>query len=795
MNLSNARKFGNFRPWLLQRALLFLLLAAFSGAHTVPTFAQNIPLASPISPESDKLLHRLFASTDFEVKNFGPARWLNDGQSYTTVETSAANKDAQDIVRYETATGKRDVLVSAEKLIPSGKKIPLAIEDYAWSKDKTRLLIYTNSAPVWRLNTRGDYWVLNLVSDTLQKLGGDAAASSLMFAKFSPDGSQVGYVRANNIYVEDLASHKIMPLTTDGSATLVNGTSDWVYEEELDVRDGFRWSPDGRHIAYWQFDTTGVRIFRLIYNLGAPREIVTGFPYPGLGRYPSILDIAYPIPGTANSSVRVGVVDVAGGPTRWMQVPGDPRNNYIARMDWAANSNDLAIEHLNRLQNTNDVLLADAATGAVRSIFQDHDSAWVDVMPQITWLHNGADFLWLSERDGWRHAYLVSREGKRVQLITSGNFDVIGLDSPDEKSGWLYFNASPDNATQRYLYRSRLDGSGTPERVTPSISLGTHYYDFSPDSHWAFHQYSRADLTPVTDLVEFPSYRSARVLEDNSALRANASVLLQTPAEFFKLDIGDGVTLDAWMMKPPHFDPAKKYPLLVYVYGEPAAQTVLDEWASWNYYFNRAVAAAGYVVVSFDNRGTPAPKSREWRKIVYGAIQPVIVKDQSAALQAFLRSHAFADPSRVAIWGWSGGATSTLSMMFRAPDLYKVGMAVAPVPDLRLYDTIYQERYMGLPLENVDGYRNSSAINFAEALRGSLLLVHGSGDDNVHYSGSELLLNRLIELDKPIDFMEYPNRTHSINEGAGTTLHLYSLLLRYLEQHIPPAPVTPEKTP
>jgi dipeptidyl-peptidase 4 len=789
MTVSNARKVEIFRP-----ALVFLLLAVFSSDYTAPTFAQNVPPASPISADSDKLLHRLFASTDFEVKNFGPARWLDDGQSYTTVETSAANKDAQDIVRYETATGKREVLVSAEKLIPSGEA-PLAIEDYAWSKDKTRLLVYTNSAPVWRLNTRGDYWVLNLVSGTLQKLGGDAPASSLMFAKFSPDGARVAYVRANNIYVEDLATRKIVPLTTDGSANLVNGTSDWVYEEELDVRDGFRWSPDGRHIAYWQFDTTGVQIFRLIYNLGAPREIVTGFPYPGLGRYPSILDIAYPIPGTTNSSVRVGVVDVAGGPTRWMQVPGDPRDNYIARMDWVANSDDLAIEHLNRLQNTDDVLLANAATGAVHAIFQDRDPAWVDVMPQITWLHKGADFLWLSERDGWRHAYLVSRDGKRVQLITRGNFDVIGLDWPDEKSGWLYFNASPDNATQQYLYRAHLDGSGTPERVTPSSSPGTHYYDISPDSQWAFHQYSRADLTPVTDLVELPAHRSARILEDNAALHANASVLLQTPAEFFKLDIGDRVTLDAWMMKPPHFDPAKEYPLLVYVYGEPAAQTVLDEWASWNYYFNRAVAAAGYVVVSFDNRGTPAPKGREWRKIVYGAIQPVIVKDQSAALQAFLRSHPFADPSRVAIWGWSGGATSTLSMMFRAPDLYKVGMAVAPVPDLRLYDTIYQERYMGLPLQNVDGYRNSSAINFAEALRGSLLLVHGSGDDNVHYSGSELLLNRLIELNKPIDFMEYPDRTHSINEGSGTTLHLYSLLLRYLEQHIPPSPVTPEKTP
>jgi dipeptidyl-peptidase-4 len=788
MNL--AKDSENRNPRLASQ-FLFLLLSVFSLAHSATTFAQNASPASPISADSDKLLRRLFVSTDFEVKNFGPARWLDGGAFYTTVEPSAADKDAQDIVRYETATGKREVLVSSEKLIPAGEKSPLAIEDYSWSKDKTRLLLYTNSAPVWRQNTRADYWVLNLPSGKLQKLGADAPASTMMFAKFSPDGSKVAYVRANNICVEDLAAGTILPVTTDGSPTLINGTSDWVYEEELDIRDGFRWSPDGRHIAYWQFDTRGVGIFSLIYNLGRPHEIVTGFPYPGLGRYPSILDIAYPIPGTANSSVRIGVVSVEGGDTRWMQVPGDPRENYIARMDWAANSNELAIEHLNRLQNTNDVLLADIATGGVRPIFQDHDAAWVDVMPQITWLHNGVDFLWLSERDSWRHAYLISRDGNRVQLITKGNFDVISLERADEKGGWLYFSASRDNATQQYLYRTRLDGSGNPERVSPTNLSGTHHYDMSPDSHWAFHQYSRADVTPVTDLVEFPAHHTTRVLEDNAALRANASVLLETPTEFFKLDIGDSVTLDAWLMKPPHFDPAKKYPLLVYVYGEPAAQTVLDEWGTWNNYFNRAAAAAGYLVVSFDNRGTPAPKGREWRKIIYGAIQPVIVKDQSAALGGFLRAHPFADPSRVAIWGWSGGATSTLCLLFRAPDLYKTGMAVAPVPDLRLYDTIYQERYMGLPLQNVDGYRNSSAINFAEGLQGNLLLVHGSGDDNVHYSGSELLLNRLIELDKPIDFMEYPNRTHAINEGAGTTLHLYSLLLRYLEQHIPPISLGP----
>jgi dipeptidyl-peptidase 4 len=755
------------------------------------TFWASAPVQAQISPDSDKLLHRMYASPDFQVKYFGPARWLDSGAFYTTLESSPEVKNAQDIVRYETATGRREVLVSAAKLIPPGTQTALAIEDYTWSDDKSRLLIFTNSKQVWRRNTRGDYWVVEPHGATLRKLGGDAPASSLMFAKFSPDGSRVGYVRANNIYVEDLATGHITQITRDGSEAIVNGTSDWVYEEELDVRDGFRWSPDGRRIAYWQFDTTGVGTFKLIYNLGAPREIVTGFPYPGLGAYPSVLDIPYPIPGTKNSAVRVGVVSFDGGETRWMAIPGEPRENYIARMEWAENSNELAIEHLDRLQNTNDLLLADAASGSVRQVFRDQDAAWVDVMNEIKWLHGGKDFLWLSERDGWRHAYLVSRDGSVVTLITPGDYDATSIEGIDEKNGALYFIASPENATQRYLYRANLDGSGHPQRVSPAKEAGTHHYDISPDGRWAFHTYSRADVTPVTDLVALPDHRSARVLEDNAALRANAAPLLATPTEFFSQDIGDGARLDAWMLRPPHFDPGKKYPVLVFVYGEPAAQTVLDEWAAWNYDFHRIAAEAGYIVVSFDNRGTPAPKGRAWRKVIYGAIHPVIVRDQTAALQAFLRSHPYADSSRVALWGWSGGGSSTLNLMFRSPNLYQVGMAVAPVADLRLYDTIYQERYMGLPLENLEGYRSSSAINYAEGLRGHLLVVHGSGDDNVHYAGTELLLNRLIELDKPVDFMEYPNRTHAISEGAGTTLHLYSLLLRYLEEHIPPVPLAP----
>ena len=580
---SRASRFSSARGLRECRLLVSLVL-------TLATLAVASTARAQISPDSDKLLHRLFASPDFEVKKFGPARWLDGGEFYTTLEPSDSVKEkgAKDIVRYETATGKREVLISAMKLVPPNEKSALKIDDYAWSKDKSRVLIFTNTAQVWRRNTRGDYWVLDLKSGSLQKLGGDAPASSMLFAKFSPDGTRVAYVRANNIYVEELPGSKIVQLTHDGSGKIINGTSDWVYEEELALRDCFRWSPDGRRIAYWQFDTSSVGIFTLIYNLGPPREIVAGFPYPGLGAYPSLMSIAYPIPGTTNSAVRVGVIDASGGDTRWLDVPGDPRNNYIARMEWAENSNELVIEHLNRLQNRNDVLLADASSGTVHSVFLDEDKAWVNVMNEITWLRGGAEFLWLSERDGWRHAYRVSRSDGGAKLITRGNYDVVGIDGTDEKGGWLYFIASPDNATQRYLYRARLDGSGDAEPVSPANTPGTHVYDVSPDSHWAFHTYSRADLTPATDLVELPNYRSARMLEDNSGLRANASVLLETPIEFFKTDIGDGITLDAFIMKPPHFDPTRKYPVLVYVYGEPAGQTVLDAWETGHIYFARA---------------------------------------------------------------------------------------------------------------------------------------------------------------------------------------------------------------
>jgi dipeptidyl-peptidase-4 len=610
-----------------------------------------------------------------------------------------------------------------------------------------------------------------------------------MFAKFSPDGSRVAYVRFNNIFVEDVETGVATRLTDDGSEKIVNGTSDWVYEEEFDVRDGFRWSPDGKRIAYWQFDTSNVKNFPLVYDTGAPYKIETGIPYPGLGVYPTVRQIPYPQPGAENSAVRVGVVPAIGGATRWMQVPGYPDENYIARMEWAGGSDALILEHLNRLQNTNDVLLADVKTGAVRTVYQDRDAAWVDVVDDVRWIHGGKEFLWISEQDGWRHVYLIARDGKQVRLVTPGAFDVTDVVGVDPAEEWLYYMASPDNATQRYLYRTRLEGKSAPERLTPANQPGTHSYQVSPDLHWAIHTYSTFDTPPVTDLVQLPTHTAQRTLEDNAKLRSNLKELASTPTEFLHVDIGDGVTLDGWLMKPKNLDPARKYPILAYVYGEPAAQTVVDRWDAWNGIFHRALALEGYVVVSFDNRGTPAPKGRAWRKVVYGSVGVLSSKEQALALQALERTRPYIDATRVGVWGRSGGGSNTLNLMFRHPEIYQVGMAVAPVPDQRLYDSIYQERYMGLPQENTAGYKTGSPINFAEGLQGKLLLVHGSGDDNVHYQGTEFLVNRLIELGKPFDFMTYPGRTHAM-EGQGTAYHLYCLLARYLEEHLPPGPAT-----
>ncbi len=735
----------------------------------VLVLALGAPISNAQQTDPSKLtLERIYSSSELFGDRYGPARWLEDGSGYTTVEASEAVDGGRDIVRYNPATGERQVMVSASDLIQASSDEPLSIHDYSWSPDGTKALIFTNSVRVWRDNTRGDYWILDRQTKRLHQIGVFAPPSTLMFAKFSPDGEKVGYVSENNVYVETLSDGAVAQLTHDGSKTIINGTTDWVNEEEFFLRDAFRWSPDSEKIAYWQLDAEGIGEFLMINNTDSI--------------YSYVIPVQYPKAGTTNSDIRIGVVSASGGATTWVIDDDDSRNHYLPRMDWADNSKELIIQHMNRLQNTNEVRFANAETGRTRTLMIDRDDAWLEHVDDLIWTDDSQHFTWVSKRDGWRHAYLVDRDSGEMTLITDGDYDVMNIVRIDIEGGWLYFIGSFEEAGQRYLYRVAIDG-GAPEHLTPENKSGWNSYQVSAEARWAIHSHSSFHEPTTIDLVSLPDHRIVKHLLGNERLKDSLDALTLGESSFFKLDLEDDVVLDGWMIKPSHFEEENQYPVLFFVYGEPWNQTVVDRFGGSQMLWHHMIAEQGYLVISIDNRGTPAPRGRAWRKSIYGNIGTLASVDQAAALRK-ISEWPFVDPSRIGIWGWSGGGSMTLNMMFRYPELYHVGMSVAPVPDQRLYDTIYQERYMGLPQENVDGYREGSPITHAEGLKGDLLIVHGTGDDNVHYQGTERLINKLIENNLPFQMMAYPNRSHGIFEGSGTSRHLRELLTKYLYEHL-----------
>jgi len=747
----------------MHRLFYFLAVMAFAALGAEESKEKPNPLLS---------LDRLYGKPEFSAKSYG-VKWLEAGQGYVRLEKSKATKEARDIVRVDPATGKREILVAAKALIPEGKKKPLAVSGYTFTKDLAKVLIYTNTRRVWRVHSRGDYWVLDRASGKLHQLGGkEAPEATLMFAKFSPaDSNRVAYVRDKNVYVEDLATGRIEVLTKRSRDTVINGTFDWVYEEELGLRDGFRWSPDGKRIAYWQMDEEGVKEMHMINNVP--------------GNYPQVVTFRYPKVGETNASARVGVVSADGGETTWVRVEGDPRNHYIARMDWADNSKELLLQRLNRLQNRNAVMIADAATGKARTVYTDRDEAWIEVRFGFTdWVED--QFTYVSERAGWRQLYLVSRAGE-AKKVTRGNFDIIRMLKLDAANGIAYFSASPKNATERYLYRINLDGTGL-KRLSPAKQRGSHSYSISSDAKWAVHTFSSIHSPPVTQLIKLSTHEPVRTLEDNVALRKKVAALAQPKREFFQIDIGDGVKVDAYAVLPPNLDCSKKYPLFLYVYGEPAGQTTVNRWSGPGGMWHWMLAQQGYVVMSIDNRGTTAPRGNAWRKSIYRQVGILASKDQAAAVRQVLKDRPYLDADRVGVWGWSGGGSMTLNALFRYPELYHAGISIAPVPNQLLYDTIYQERYMGLPDDNKEGYKNGSPITFAKNLKGKLQLIHGTADDNVHYQGMAKLVDTLVAHNKPFEMLAYPNRSHSIREGKGTTLHLRTAMTEFLRRNLPPGP-------
>lgn len=718
-------------------------------------------------------------SGEFSAQRFGPARWL-DGGHFATLEPTPA-RDAVELVRYDAKTGDRSVLLSAAMLRPAPDQPPLPIEDYEFAPDGKQVLVFCHSERVWRTNTRGEYYVVRPGDKTPpRRLGGTLPKSSLMFAKWSPDGSRVGYVSGNNIYVEDTATGAVTQLTKDGSSTIINGTFDWVYEEEFDCRDGFRWSPDGTRIAYWQLDCSGVGEFLMIDNLS--------------DRYAKVVPVQYPKAGTTNSACRVGVMPATGGATVWMQTPGDPRETYVPRMEWHPKGQELMLQWLPRQQNHLVIYGGDAATGAVRVVHEERDPAYVDVREDFRWVENGERFFWTSDvafdRDGkpsWRSVGTIFWDVRDKHVLVthlplSSGFDVMQVDFADLDRNVLLVSGCDGNPAQKYLFALR---NGALLRATPKDQPGWHDYQVSTDGSLAIHTYSAFDQPPVIDLVTLPGHERVRVLVDNQRLRTRYAAVQKGNNEFFQVTTADGVTLDGWVMYPPDFDAAKKWPVLCHVYGEPWSQTVKDTWFLGHHLFHRWLTQRGYVVLSLDARGTPAPKGRNWRKALYQQIGVLSSHDWNQAMTALLQQQPWMDRQRLGIWGWSGGGAMTLNMLFRYPDLFAVGMSVAPVTDVALYDTIYQERYCGDPREVPEVYKQCSPITFAKQLQGKLLLVHGTGDDNVHFQHAERLFDELVAHGKLFEYLAYPNRSHSISERAGTRRHLYGALADFLLRRLP----------
>ncbi len=758
-----------------------LLVACGNASEAVKTSeGPDRTATEDVDASSDKLtIDRIFHDKEFEIETPIQKKWLDEGAAYTTVEASAAIDGAKDIIRYDTASGERSVLVDAARLIPPGAEAPLEIESYAWSEDGQLLLVQTNGVKFRRHKSLGDFWILELGSNQLRQVGAFAEPSTLLYATFSPDSQSIAYIYKHNIYVEPVDGGDPTQLTRDGSDLIVNGMADWVNEEEFPLRSGFRWSPDSLRISFWRFDTTGVGTFYMMKNTGD----VYSQPIP----------LQYPKAGTTNSAVEIGVVEIATEETVWIDLPGDLRQNYVPFMEWADNSQELFIQRMNRNQNTNQVLLGDVSNGSTRQVYVDRDDAWVDVNTDVKWLQDGAYFTWLSEKSGWRKLYRVSRGGDEDALLTPGDFDVLSVVEIDVEQGWAYYIASPDDPASRYLYRSPLIGEASVERLTPVSEIGTHSYDIAPNSTVAFHTSSKFGVPPKTKLISLPDHETIRVMVDNVEVDERLQTLARGEVEFFEIEIDDGTMLDGWMMKPPDFDPAKKYPLLIYVYGEPAGQTVLDRWGrsgsrSDRHLWHLMMAQKGYVVASIDNRGTPAPKGRAWRKAIYGQIGILASADQAQAVRALLAERSYLDSERIGSWGWSGGGQMTLNALFRYPDLYKAGVAISFVADQRLYDTIYQERFMGLPSENEEGYRLGSPITFADQLKGDLLVIHGTADDNVHYQNTEQLIAKLIENDKDFSLMIYPDNAHALDDTPNSKRHLYRTMQNFILDHLPPGP-------
>tara|TARA_B100000482_G_scaffold192041_1_gene178737 strand:- start:1833 stop:4049 length:2217 start_codon:yes stop_codon:yes gene_type:complete len=710
----------------------------------------------------------------------------------------------QDVVWNEEETGYYSIkennimLISTEgekdQLILSSSEVgDIKIESFLFSQNKNKILLFTKSVKVWRYNTRGDYWVYDFKTKQGKKVGKSMPDSSLMFAKFSPNEKFVAFVSKEksdknirnsstsvNIYIENLEDNSIKKLTSsNGTEKLINGTFDWVYEEEFGCRDGFIFNESGNKIAFWQIDANQVRDFYMINNTDSI--------------YSYTIPVEYPKVGEDLTPAKIGVINLDNGEIQWMNVPGESHKYYLPRMTWIPGRDELMIQQLNRKQNHSKIFVANSDTGESKLLMEEKDDAWVDLRSswpyqvQAGWkfINGGKEFLYTTEKDGWSHIYRFNIKKQTEYLVTKGNYDVVKPLAYDEKSDEVYFIASPNQPTERYLYKTSAKGKGNLKRITPEILEGSHNYQISTKAKYAFHSFSNYYTRPMQAVVSLPDHRF--IYEDQNMInKFDKKKKSDHPLEFFQITTVDDVTMEGWIVKPKDMDKNKKYPVLFYFYSEPAGQTGVNRYGAGNNgLYDGNLAEDGYVYVTFDGRGTPSPKGRAWRKAIYRQIGRINVRDMAMGAKAVFDKYNFIDTSRVAVHGWSGGGTATLNCLFQYPEIFHTGIAVAAVANQLTYDNIYQERYMGDPKESYQDYVDGSPIKYAKNLEGNLLYIHGTGDDNVHYQNAEMLANELIKHKKVFYMLSYPNRSHGIRED-GAYPHVRLMFTDFLRKNCPP---------
>ena len=710
-----------------------------------------------ITGTKDITLEDIWTKGTFRAKSIDGLNSMKDGEHYSSEEDNDKNHE---IVEYEYKTGKKTrIILSTKDLIAEGKKAPKDFESYQFSDDETKLLLSNESEHIYRHSSRENNYVYDL---KIRKIFPVSINGKQMCATFSPDGSKVAFVRDNNIFISDFTADKEIQVTTTGKLnSIINGIPDWVYEEEFSFAQAFFWSPDGKYISYYEFDESGVKEFEM-------NEYMNKL-------YPEVYKFKYPKAGEANSAVNVFVYDVAKGVSKQLDI-GKEKDQYIPRVQWTKDPAVLSLVRMNRHQSKLELLLADVEKNAVKTIFTEESDTYIDIHEgqgeYATFLSDRSGFIISSEKDGFNHLYLYDMTGKLVNQITKGNYDV-DYNGIDEKTKTVFYSSPESGPMNRDIYSIKLDGSNKKKLSTQS---GNNDADFSAGFKYYINYFSAAN-DPLYITLHSIDGKQLRVLEDNADLKKKLKEYTLTNKEFFSFRTSENITLNAWMIKPVNFDSTKKYPVYMTVYGGPGSNTVKNGWGGSDFMWHRMLAQKGYIVVSVDGRGTGS-RGREFKNCTYKQLGKFETMDQIEGAKYF-GSLKYVNKNRIGIQGWSYGGYMTLLCMTKGADYFKAGVSIAPVTNWRYYDTIYTERFLQTPQENATGYDDNSPINFADKLKGNLLLVHGTADDNVHFQNTAEMITAFVKADKQFDLFVYPDKAHGIS-GGNTRLHLFTKVTDFI---------------